>query len=332
MDYKLLKTLCLAHGVNGDTSEVRQVIHAELKKRGIKSYEHGFGSVYFGNNKNPKKMVVAHLDEVGFQVTHIEDNGMLRIMAAGWVFPNRLDHTIVYIRAGKNKIPGLVLHQAVLKTENLEFFDQLFIDVGVDSREEALRLGLFEGQFGSFRKDYFEQNNTVIATAIDNRLSQTVVIDMVTKHPELLKENLFVFNIDEETIDHDARGICKLYQPEAAFVLDYAPVHQAMQHGDRMTTPGNGPLVMYRGGAYAMHEKLRTFFDTKIKSHFVRGFLSPETLPNLEPSFYEENGTTVACNICIPALGYHGQGYSVRKKDIESFSKLVLEVMETPLA
>lgn len=326
-DYSILKAMCQSHGVTGDTEEVVLSTQKILSEMGIKSNIHGYGSLYFGNDKNPQKMVIAHIDEVGFQVVKIEDNGTLRLHPVGWVFPNRLDHALVYIRTDTERIPGVIVHEEVLKSENIERFDSLLIDIGAQSGSETTNMGIRVGQMGTFEKKFIESNNTFFATSIDNRVSQFAILALLARNKKILDDNLFIFNIDEETQDHNARGICKEYKPDLALVLDQAPVNQKRDHGDVMGELGKGSLVMYRGGSYILHPTVRRFFDTKIKSPFQKSFLSPQTLPSLEPAFYEENNHTVAVNVCIPTRGHHGDVYSVRKNDIENYVDLIEEIL-----
>lgn len=325
MNYNLLRKLCLAHAVTGDTSEIKKLLQEELKARGIKYKEEGYGTLIFGNTKNPKKLIASHIDEVGFQITKIEKNGKIRILPIGQVSPNKLDHSIVYVQTTKQKIFGTIFSEGELRTENTNNFNLLFLDIGLDSEEDVRKLGVQEGQTGSFKKEFIETETHIIASSMDNKISQFALFEILDKKPEFLKENMFAFVTDEEMLDQSANGICHAYKPDMAIVLDYCPIHQKLGISESVGEVGKGPLVMYRGGAYIIHEKVREFFETKIKLPFQKGFLSIDTVHQLEPCNFQNNNHTKAINLCIPALGYHGAGYSVRKKDIQDFCNFIKE-------
>lgn len=329
MNYDLLKTLCLTHAVTGDVNGIKKVLKDELNDRGISYIEEGYGTIVFGNTKNPKKLVASHIDEVGFQISKIEENGKVRILPVGWVFPNRLDHMIVYVQTPNGKVAGVILHEEELKVENLTSFNSIYLDIGANSREYAEKLGISVGQTGTFQKEYIENGISIISSSLDNKVSQFAVFDVIAKNPKLLEDNMFAFVTDEEMQDHSANGLCDAYKPDLAVVLDYCPIHQKVGAAESLGESGKGPLVMYRGGAHQLHEEVRTYFEKHITEKFQKGFLSSETIPSLEPFNFQNNGHTKAVNVCIPAFGYHGAAYRVRKVDLEDYARLLKNILET---
>lgn len=328
MNIQLLKTLTQTHAVTGDTSCMKDVFKKELKKRNIKYSENGFGTIIFGNQKNPNILFASHIDEVGFQITEIEANGKIRFLPVGWVFTNRVDHAPVYIYANGTYIPGLIIHEEELKAQNILDFHNLYIDIGEDSKEAVMNMGIHRGMMGSFAKNFVETKNSIIASSIDNKISQFALFEVIDKNPHVIKDYMFAFVTDEEMQDHSANGICHTYKPDLAVVLDYCPTHQKLGFGDILGEINSGPMVMYRGGYYIINEKVRHYFEDKIKTPFQKGFLSSNTLPQLEPSNFEDNGHTVAVNVCITSRGYHGAAYITRKKDIEDYIQILEEIMK----
>lgn len=331
MNYQILNKLTQTHAVSGDTSTIISVLKSFLNEMGIETKQNGYGTLLAGNTADPEKLIAMHIDEVGFQVTKIEDNGKIRILPVGWVFPNRVDHTNVYIYANGKQVPGIILHEEELKCENIADFHSLFVDLGLNSKEEVSKLGIKPGVTGSFAKFMNETEEAIIGASIDNKISVFAIFEILKNNPEYLKNNLFAFVTDEEMQDHSANGLCHSFSPEMAVVLDYCPMHQKAGNGDVLGDTGKGAFVMYRGGSYILHEKLRNYFDEKIKTKFQSVFLSSNTVPVLEPSNFEENGTTKAVNVCIPARGYHGEAYIVRKQDIKDFVDLIKNILDTAL-
>jgi len=330
MDYGLLQKLCMVHAVGGDTDEMRRFLQDELNVLGITPDVTPAGMLIFGNRKDPNKLIYAHADEVGFQITKIEPDGKLRILPVGWVFANRLDHAVVYVAADGEMIGGVVLHEDILKQSNLDSFATLYVDIGVNSAEEAESLGIRVGQTGSFGKIFYSYQNSIIAASMDNKISLAAMLCSLKKNPESLQTHCFAIGFDEEMQDHDAYRICMACPAPLTIILDYFPIHQKTGEGDVLVQTGKGPLVLYRGGEYIIHSYSRQYFESKITEPFQKVFISQSTLPSLETHNFEMFAQTCAVNICVPAFGYHGSAYSARRKDLEDFTTFLDHLLQTP--
>ncbi len=326
--YQLLHDLVNTHSVTGDTGQILQFLNDYFNKRKVQYWQEGYGTLLVGN-KNAKKLFAAHIDEVGFQVTKIESDGKLRILPVGWIFANRLDHTVVYLNINDTKKKGVILHEEPLKQENIKSFNSVYLDLGFNSENEARKANVKEGQTGSFQREFIENGTSIIASSLDNKVSVWTLLELISNKPSVLKNNLFAFTTDEEMQDHSANGLCFKYQPDLAVVLDYCPIHQTGGKAEVFGITGKGTMIMYRGGQYILHPQVREYFETKITKPFQKGFISEETLPSLEPNNFENNGHTRAVNVCVPAFGYHGSAYSLRKIDLENFYKMAEEISTT---
>lgn len=330
MNLDLLKKLCFTHSVTGDTASITEFITSYLVDNNLSYTISGYGTILVGNTTNPKKLFTAHIDEVGFQITSVEPDGKIKILPVGWVFANRLDHMPVYINGSKGDVPGFIVHKELLKESNLKGFDSLYLDLGVDSAEEVAKFGVSAGDTGSFSRLFTDTSTAIIASGIDNKVAVCALIDLViSAEQDILEENCFAFVTDEEMQDHSANGLCHTVKADIAIVLDYCPTHQQRGDGDVIGNTGKGPIVMYRGGHYIINPKVRHYFESSISAKYQKGFFSPDTLPQLESSNFEDNGTTVAVNVCIPAIGYHGAAYLMRKHDIAEFEILLKNILHT---
>lgn len=144
MNIELLQQLCEASAVSGDEQEVRDILINTLEPCVNEITFDGLGSfVARKGNKGPKVAVVGHMDEVGFMVTHIDESGFLRFTTiGGWWNQSMLNHRVT-IRTHKGvKIPGVIgsvaPHALTEKQKQQPLsFDEMFIDIGTNSREEA---------------------------------------------------------------------------------------------------------------------------------------------------------------------------------------------------
>jgi endoglucanase len=135
-----LKDFTALTGVAGNETQVRDAIMKELTSMGVKFETDVLGNVIARKgDKGPKVLIDAHMDEVGLMVVFVEKNGFLRFTSIG-VPASVLVSKRVYI--GKDKVPGVIGAKAIhlqqpKERETVIPVDQLFIDIGARSAEEA---------------------------------------------------------------------------------------------------------------------------------------------------------------------------------------------------
>ncbi|ABR48773.1 Cellulase [Alkaliphilus metalliredigens QYMF] len=198
----LLKKLTEALGVSGNEGEVRELIKGELDDSVDQLRVDRMGNLFATKNtvnSDYRIIVTAHMDEIGLMVKGIEESGLLRFAPIGGIDPRILVSKIVLI--GDNKLIGIIGAKAIHMQKPSErkkalSIDDLYIDIGVSSKEEAEKL-LSIGDYIAFQSDYVEfANNRVKSKALDNRVGCAILI-------ELLKMDLNVnitgiFTVQEE--------------------------------------------------------------------------------------------------------------------------------------
>ena len=86
----LLEKLCMASGVSGFESEIRDVMKKELRKSCAMVEEDSFGNIIATKGKGKRKiMLAAHMDEIGLMVKHINKKGFISFIKLGSI-DNRL--------------------------------------------------------------------------------------------------------------------------------------------------------------------------------------------------------------------------------------------------
>ncbi|MDR2079815.1 MAG: M42 family metallopeptidase [Treponema sp.] len=222
---ELLRELCVLNGVSGAEDEVREYI---IRKAGPHAGEltvDPLGNVLvFRKGKksiSKKVMFCAHMDEVGFIIKNIGDDGFLKFTNLG-----NIDPRVVLgkrLRIGNRKIPGIIPIKArhlVSKEEETKVpqFDELYIDIGARSREEAEKL-VSIGDVCAFESDFVEfGDNFVKAKAIDDRIGCAIMLKMLEEGPEA--DAWFVFSVQEEIGLRGSIGAAFSAAPDIAIVLE----------------------------------------------------------------------------------------------------------------
>jgi endoglucanase len=106
-----------------------------------------------------KIMVSAHMDEVGFMITSIEDGGHLRFDTVGGIDPSVIAGRCVTVGDGENFISGVISSKAIHHKkkedrEKPEKIEKLYIDIGADSAEDVKdRVKI--GDFATFDSQFY---------------------------------------------------------------------------------------------------------------------------------------------------------------------------------
>ncbi|AKG90862.1 Cellulase M [Geoglobus ahangari] len=224
----LIKRLSDAHGISGYEDEVREVIRAELEDHVDEIRVDKFGNIICIKNGNEfTEMLAAHMDEIGFMVKYIEDNGYLRITPIGGWFSQTAVNQRVVLHGRKGKVVGVLgckpphFMKEDERRKVIEIRD-MFIDVGASSRDEVKELGIEVGTPVTVDRECVRLGNMVTGKAMDNRAGVAAMIEAV-KRTESRATIYAVGTVQEEVGLKGARISAYAITPDVALALDVAP-------------------------------------------------------------------------------------------------------------
>lgn len=248
---KTLKELCVLTGVSGNEDAVREYIVGQID--GFCDWRiDPLGSIIAekkGKNRAAKRLMVsAHMDEVGFIVTGVNDAGLLLFSAVGGI-----DARVVLGRpvlVGPEKLVGVIGTKAVHmqsadERETAVPMDKLYIDIGAKDKEDALsRVSL--GDRASFQPLYQSFGSGLIrGKALDDRVGCAIMIELI--RGELEYDAVFAFVVQEEIGLRGARAASFSVNPEIAIVLETTTAADlpGAEDGKRVCELGSGPVVSF---------------------------------------------------------------------------------------
>ena len=330
IDYNLLNRLCSENGVSGDEENIRSIILDEIKDY-IDEYKvDSMGNLIVfkkGTNKAAKKLLLsAHMDEVGFIIKHITDDGFLKFSAVGGIEKSVLCGRNVII--GKNKINGVIASKPIhlLKPKEREKaldIDDLYIDIGANCKEEAQNY-VSLGDFACFKSTFDMSSKSVKSKAIDDRIGCTVLIDMIKSN--LPYDMYFSFVVQEEVGLRGSTTAAYYVNPDAAIVVEATTAADIPQSKNEVCLLGKGAVVSFmdRGTIYDKEYfnlvlDISKAINTKVQ--VKRAVAGGNDSAAIQKS---RNGVrTIA--LSLPCRYIHSEMAVAFKEDIEALSKIVLE-------
>ncbi len=301
-----------------------------------------YGTAYAIINPNqPYRVVIeGHADEISWFVNHIDDNGFISVVRNGGS-----DHLIapskrVNIHTKKGIIKGVFGWPAIHVRQGKDAtlvpeLANIFIDIGVKNRDEALELGVHVGCVITYEDELMEINNRFYCgRALDNRIGGFCIAEVA----RLLKENnitlpfsLYIVNaVQEEVGLRGAEMIADTIKPHVAIVTDVChdtstPLMNAKVQAD--VRCGKGPSLSY---APSVHNRLLSLIiDTAEEKQipFQRQASSRTTGTDTD-AFAYSNGGVVSALISLPLRYMHTTVEMADKEDVQNVIKLMYEVLQ----
>ena len=253
-----LKELSRVSGVSGFEHAIVKEIAARLS--GIVDQleiDHA-GNIYayiVGDKPGLKLMIAAHSDQIGYVVKSIDQHGFIRFHGQGGVIPSLTIGRKVLLN-GHLGIVGVKaghIQQPEEKTK-IAPLHQLYIDLGVNSREEVLALGVDVGTPITYydRIDQFANNDLIAGPGIDNRLGCAILINLLAelaapvKKAEIEGTICAVFTVQEEVGLRGAKIAAHKLNPDLAIALDTIPAGDTPETKTEIELPiylGKGPVL-----------------------------------------------------------------------------------------
>lgn len=251
INVELLSKICKAPGAPGFEKEIRNLVLDELRDITDHVEIDNMGNVTAikkGRN-NKRVMVGAHMDEIGFIVTHIDKDGFLRFHTLGGFDPKTLTAQRVIVH-GKKDIIGVMSSKPihVMTAEErtkIPKTTDYFIDLGM-SKEEVEKI-VSIGDPVTRERELIEMGDCVNAKSLDNRLAVFILLETMRelKDVEIPFDLYGVFTVQEEVGVRGAQVSAQKIQPDFGFGLDTTIAFDlpgAAEH-EKVTSLGNGAAI-----------------------------------------------------------------------------------------
>lgn len=237
-DIGRLRTLSLLFGPSGFERDVADFIEEQIKNICDSYVRDRMGNIIAlirtGDTDaegRERIMLSAHMDEVGFMITEICDDGLLRFDTVGGINVSVLEGRCVTVGDERGLVEGLVASKAIHHIERadrnkLNKIDKLYIDIGASDREEAEKY-VSVGSFGTFRSEFYlfgENSEYMKGKALDDRMGCEALLEVMESvyrnRPNGDRDIYFCFTVREEIGLSGAKVAATKIKPHIAIVLE----------------------------------------------------------------------------------------------------------------
>lgn len=279
---ELFKTLTELPGASGNEHQVRKFMRSQLEKYSDEVVQDGLGSIFGvrrGDANGPTVMVAGHMDEVGFMITSITDNGMLRFQTLGGWWSQVLLAQRVQVITDNGPVIGVIgsipphLLEESQRKKPMDIKNML-IDIGADDREDAIRLGIKPGQQVVPICPFTPMANEkkILAKAWDNRYGCGLSIELLkelqgTQLPNTLYSGA---TVQEEVGLRGARTSATMIKPDIFYALDASPANDMSGDKSAFGKLGHGALLRIFDRTMVTHRGMREFILDTAESNNIK--------------------------------------------------------------
>ena len=267
---KMMQELTEAPGISGFEEPVRRVMRRYMEPLS-EILTDNLGSIVgrkVGQEGGPKILLAGHMDEIGFMVTRITDEGYLKFQTIGgwWDQVMLAQRVEIYTRQGPViGVIGSKPPHILSSDERKKVYEKkdMFIDVGAFSREEAQSFGIRPGDPVVPVCPFTVMRNPklLMTKAWDNRFGCALAIEVMRRlkgqpHPNVLYA---VGNVQEEVGLRGATTTTNLIEPDIGFALDtgIAGDMPGVNPDQAQGKLGKGPVVLLYDSTMIPHVGLR---------------------------------------------------------------------------
>src|SRR5829696_4918133 len=200
---RILAQLVQSYGVSGMEAPVRAAVQ-RLLPPGTNPQTDTAGNLWVTLGKGaPAVVFIAHLDEIGFRVTGIRDDGSLDLTPVGGLFPSLWEGKPALVHTRRATVPGVFLPRDSTSSPDPVRTPphDLRADVGTGSREATAALGIEVGNTLTMPKEFVRLANTrATARSFDDRVGSAAQV-LALRHLDrarLRHTVIFVWSVREE--------------------------------------------------------------------------------------------------------------------------------------
>lgn len=335
--HSFLKTITSIPGVPGNEVQVARYIKSELEGHADITQDYLGSVIAKKGNLGPKVMIAGHMDEIGLLITSITKEGFLKFQTLGsWFSQVMLAQVwdVITDKATVKAVTGVKPPHMIPVEQRKQALpvEQMYLDIGVASKEEAEALGIRPGQM-VVPHHVFEvlgNGKYLLSKAWDNRIGCAVVMEVIRRLDSNERNTVYgTFTVQEEVGLRGAKTSSYVVHPDIAIAVD-AGIAADVPNGDAFEQSlGKGPQILLYDSGLIPNRKLR---------RFVIDLAEQEKIPYQEA--YIPKGRTdagnmhlahqgaLALSITIPTRHLHSHTSIIHHDDYEHTIRLLLKVIE----
>ncbi|WP_224269821.1 M42 family metallopeptidase [Haloprofundus salinisoli] len=336
-DFELLQELTETSGVPGYEDRIRELVRRELEASTDRVSSDAMGNVVgtIEGESDYSVAIAAHMDEIGFMVRHITDEGFLQLDPLGGFDARVLRAQRVTVHTEDGDLPGVIgsvpphtLSEE--QREKKEKVEDVHVDLGLsgdDVRERVSR-----GDLVTMDQTTVELGDHVTGKALDDRICVFTMLEAARRieNPEVTIH--FAATVQEEVGIRGATALGGDLDPDLAVALDVTVANDVpdFDDADYVTELGEGTAIKLKDSSVItnpkVHRRLRSVAEDREIPYQL------EILPaggTDTAGFQNTHGAKPVGALSIPTRYLHTVTESAHVDDVSATIDLLTAFLET---
>ncbi len=326
----LIQKLVETPGPSGFEYEIRDAVRELIGDAADEVRVDALGNLIAVKGKKTDKgmrvMVSAHIDEIGLMVTHIDDQGFIRVTNIGGVNPLTCIGGRVIFMDGTRGVIG----SDGIKSDSRPKLTDLFIDVGATSKEDC---PVKVGDVCGFERPFLDLGKRMVAKSMDDRIAAAIAIEALKRLESTPHEVHFVFSTQEEVGLRGATTAAYSVDPEVGFAVDVTLSGDTPHAIPRMATElGKGPGIKVRDGSFIADPRLVDWMVKQAEDAGISYQMEVLTAGGTDGRAIQmtRGGVPAGC-LSVVCRYIHSPSEMVDSDDVENSVKLLVKLLSEPI-
>jgi endoglucanase len=333
VDFDLLKEICETPGAPGFEKPVRDLVIRLVKPMVDEVSIDAMGNVIAlkKGRESKRVMIAAHLDEISFIVTHIDDEGFIRFHTLGGFDPKTLTAQRVVIH-GKEDIYGVMgckpvhLMQAEEKNKAPNLKDY-YIDTGLPGQKVKELISI--GNPITRERSLIQMGDCVNGKSLDNRVSVYILIKALEflSDKDVPYDIYGTFTVQEEVGLRGAMSSAGHINPHFGLGLDVTVAFDlpGAQPHEVVTKLGHGAAIKIMDGSTICDYRMVSYLKKQADDHSIKWQPEILTAGGTDTAGVQRYGKdgSIAGAISVPLRHLHQVIEMAHREDIEQCIELL---------
>lgn len=321
-----MKKLTGAFGPSGNEETIAQIIREEIEQYVDEIRIDTLGNLIGIKKGNGKKiMLAAHMDQIGFMVTYIDEKGFLRFTNLGGISVANSIHRRVKF---KNGMRGVIGYETEIQDWKDIKLNRMYIDIGASSREEAEKY-VSIGDVAVYDSETVEENGKLMGGAMDDRAGCAVLIQTLKDLSQSPHEIYFVFTVQEELGLRGAKTAAYGLNPDIAIAVDVTATGDTPKARTMAVELGKGAAIKVIDRSVLCHPKVKNLMiDTAEKWNIPYQMEVLEFGGTDAGAIHLTRSGVPSGVLSIPCRYIHSANETIDLGDLDNSVKLLTKILE----